>query len=461
MPAGGTCRSAEGKWSTIDYFIISRTLAQAAEAVHSVGSEPPIPHIPVRLQLSRCPRSYRERVLKRIKQFPLEHRVGCNPKPPAWEAAETLPELPELEQLNSLHSSFVNGLETELCNIYGLEEGERVKHCGRARAPRFEWRQSCGAITGNHPVSNAAGRSWRLVQRRLEDVGLALGRGRAMQVDNALKKVAVAMQEAGQTCGFHPATGHATTGRWRGLMSIGMVSQARAEVDEMAKWSAKQADRLEEAAAHQRTKAYRKWAKTATENGGGAAHAFTRVPTGWQEAVVPGGAHPSRHGMGIAGVSSDPQKVVEVELRKWCEHWHASEEPAAVLPPWPIMERLTPALGLEIRKVGNSFKWRTGLGLDQLHPRHLAMVSDGCLRALAFFFHIAEISGRWAGRFSVSSYWPSLREDSELLAFCHPFTGSGRNSGCPWSGRGRLEYRGSISPPESANPLRMLWEGSS
>lgn len=67
--AGGSCRSSQGKWSTIDYFIVSRQLTQAIEAVHVVGSEPPIPHLPVRLKLARNPRSLREWALKRVKQF--------------------------------------------------------------------------------------------------------------------------------------------------------------------------------------------------------------------------------------------------------------------------------------------------------------------------------------------------------------------------------------------------------
>ena len=44
-PWGGTCRSAEGRWSTIDYFVVSRQLIRAVEAVHTVGSEPPKPHL--------------------------------------------------------------------------------------------------------------------------------------------------------------------------------------------------------------------------------------------------------------------------------------------------------------------------------------------------------------------------------------------------------------------------------
>ena len=69
------------------------------------------------------------------------------------------------------------------------------------------------------------------------------------------------------------------------------------------------------------------------------------------------------------------------------------------------MEQLAPALGEEIRKVGQSFKWRTGLGLDQIHPRHLALVSDGCLKTLAFFFHLAEVCGKWADPMTFFSFF--------------------------------------------------------
>ena len=101
-------------------------------------------------------------------------------------------------------------------------------------------------------------------------------------------------------------------------MLLGVLPQARAEIADWAEHCEEQADRLQQEAVQERSKAFRTWAEKATQNGGGAAHAYTKVPVGWKEAVVPGGAHPSRTNLGSEGVSSDPQKVVEAELAKWC-----------------------------------------------------------------------------------------------------------------------------------------------
>ena len=65
--AFGTCRSASGIWSCIDYFVISRDLGQAVLGVQVVEGEPPIPHVPSQLRLSRTPRQYKELIMKKVK----------------------------------------------------------------------------------------------------------------------------------------------------------------------------------------------------------------------------------------------------------------------------------------------------------------------------------------------------------------------------------------------------------
>ena len=234
------------------------------------------------------------------------------------------------------------------------------------------------------------------MQRRLEDIGLACRRTADGNIDNEMHLAAVAMHESAKFCGHEPVDGYVVTGRWKGLMGLGLEPQALAEARQLAAWCSTEADRLERQAAADRSRSYREWAKKATANGGGAAHAWTKIPTGWKEAVAAGGAHPNRKGLGPNGVTSEPQKVVTAELSKWVGTWAASSEPADALPPWPGMERLVPALDHEIRKVSLTFKWRTGLGLDQLHPRHLAMVTDGCLYVLGYLFFRAETHGSWA-----------------------------------------------------------------
>ena len=78
--------------------------------------------------------------------------------------------------------------------------------------------------------------------------------------------------------------------------------------------------------------------------------------------------------------------MVDAELMKWKSGpWQAEDFPSTELPPWPVVERLQPILGEEIRAASRTYSWRTGLSVDQMHPKHLGLLSDEALHATAFF----------------------------------------------------------------------------
>ena len=108
---------------------------------------------------------------------------------------------------------------------------------------------------------------------------------------------------------------------------------------------------------------------------------------------------------GPEGSSAETQKVVDAEIIKWQVPWAATDEPPEDLPPWPTVERLVPALEEEIRAVCGTYSWRTGLGLDQLHPKHLAMASTQCLFTLGYFFYCCEAYGSWAETMEYFSFF--------------------------------------------------------
>lgn len=81
---GGAYRSTESTCSALDYSITSKCLAPAMLFTGLVGSEPPLPHIAVRVHLHVSPKPYREQVVRKIKQCPLVHPKGCSPPPPDW-----------------------------------------------------------------------------------------------------------------------------------------------------------------------------------------------------------------------------------------------------------------------------------------------------------------------------------------------------------------------------------------
>ena len=75
-PVGGSCRSSQGTWSTIDYMVLSRHLQLAVLHLYQVGAEAPRPHVPIQMKLDAKPRQYRERTLKKTEQFPKFFPVG-------------------------------------------------------------------------------------------------------------------------------------------------------------------------------------------------------------------------------------------------------------------------------------------------------------------------------------------------------------------------------------------------
>lgn len=104
--------------------------------------------------------------------------------------------------------------------------------------------------------------------------------------------------------------------------------------------------------------------------------------------------------------SSKPHKIVIAELKKWAEGpWNASTDGPEPLPPWPIVARLVPLLGEEVQVAASHYNWQTGLGLDQLHPKHLSLLSGQALFAIACYLYTAEITGLWAGAMQHYSFF--------------------------------------------------------
>ena len=136
--------------------------------------------------------------------------------------------------------------------------------------------------------------------------------------------------------------------------------------------------------------------------GGGAAHAYAKVPHGWKAALVSGGPHP---GAGL-GMASNVQAVVDSELDKWSDIWKASQNTLPEdLPPWPAMQRVVPHFGEEVREVRESYKWRAGISVNQLHPKHVSLLSDQCMFAIAYLLYCMELLGSWADGMSIYSFF--------------------------------------------------------
>ena len=101
---------------------------------------------------------------------------------------------------------------------------------------------------------------------------------------------------------------------------------------------------------------------------------------------------PGPHGRRGQARSPSPQDVLMAEMETWQPLWMAREEGEELqpLPLGPVVERLQVTEMMSVLKTCN---WCTGLGLDQLHTRHLALCSDRCFHLLGSCFFVAEEEG--------------------------------------------------------------------
>jgi hypothetical protein len=389
----GTCRSPEGNWSTIDYFVVSRQVHISHQYVAIVGGEPPRPHLPTRIRLSVTPRAHRERTLKRVKQFPFYRPIGPQPKPPDWDTSGVTEGLQGQAKVDALYPFVIGKVEEELLNCYGIEEEVREGFRGRGKKPAFVWRQAGGAPNASHPASNARGRKARLLEKRLLDAISAWKRGNFLIVAQSLLLGDTELFDLWGTC---------YAGYWMNLMGAGCGTQALEEITAISAWCNVTADSEEKEASRVRAESFRSWNKAACAAGGGAAHAFAKAPKGWQAALVPGGPHP---GAGL-GTTGEVQAVVDAELTKWSAIWKVfGPDKPEDLPPWPVMQRVVPIFEEEVRQACSSYNWRAGVSVHQIHPRHLSMLSDQCLFAIAYMLYCMELLGNWPDQMSIYSFF--------------------------------------------------------
>ena len=145
------------------------------------------------------------------------------------------------------------------------------------------WRQNGGAPNGKYPASDGWGRRCRLMQRRMEDVKLTAGRGRngllLQAIELAATDLSDTFSQAEQQDDFAE--------RWWKLAAHGYLPQVLAEVDRFIAYFTSQADTAEKAAAAERGKLFRSWAKKATAAGGGCSPRFLQGAKGLESHSCP------------------------------------------------------------------------------------------------------------------------------------------------------------------------------
>jgi hypothetical protein len=141
-------------------------------------------------------------------------------------------------------------------------------------------------------------------------------------------------------------------------------------------------------------KAWHDWVDRAFDKGGGAAHRFLQDPRDWKPEEI-------RLGEGV--VAGSPLDALTSEAAVWATHWAASEQPPDDISnqEWvkdlecaALAEQPLPPLDVEeLRQAGLSFKRQTGVAMDGIHVRHLALLPPLALVVLAILFQVVEQLG--------------------------------------------------------------------
>ena len=114
-----------------------------------------------------------------------------------------------------------------------------------------------------------------MFQRRFGDVEHAIRKGRYEAISGALDALGQDIRKSGKALGYDGKEEQTMVNLWRWCLICGCGRQMQHETLTRVKLRGKHADAIEKEAAAERAKSFRKLATKASENEGGAAHAYT------------------------------------------------------------------------------------------------------------------------------------------------------------------------------------------
>ena len=391
-----------------DYFVVKRSFQHAVFRVVAIGDALCKPHSPARMLLRSAPRCIMVRGLSRPRGFRAYLPYGPEVKPLPCEGnlevQNASPSAAEID-VDTEYARLIAIIESSLSVIAGHDQGEAMAHAGRARGPRFRWRNACGDQLATRsrrttPVSRAWRRvaNWLHTIRRAGPVSFeaAAARRQILRYNHELPADADAAQfEA-----------------WLGLLTAQML-KSKIWVESLSQVASSAAERAETAAARAARLTWTSWLVDGPARGLRRQHRMSRTAIGWiadrvsaPEEVRLSEADcideldetqlesllQSPHG---EPVPLNAQQVADREASVWATEWGVGAElpmvewPTDLGPPPPLFELQ------RFRKALSTFPAATGLGWDDLHPRALLRLSDSLLLALLTLLAACEHQGRW------------------------------------------------------------------
>ena len=169
---GGTCRASSGTVRTIDFFWVQRELRAALKPVCIDPNAEYRPHRPSFTAVGAAWSAYRVREIKLPRQFPLERPLGC--LPPGGPRPEVGGVVDQVA-VDRAWQGFCEGAEEDLIGIFGFDEAEGKKYCGRGEPTRFVWRRILPVQRAGIGRSSLA-RAWEWLAKELAWAALLMGR---------------------------------------------------------------------------------------------------------------------------------------------------------------------------------------------------------------------------------------------------------------------------------------------
>ena len=180
----GTCRSAKGNYSNIDYWLTNLSIAGAMSEPQPVPGWPAAPHFPMEVKLDARAKATKFLMLSGPASFPKQAPDEDAVLTTTHDHVEVIQADVELGgdasaaqaqcRLDDLYGTFIEAAESELIDLYGVGAGLSAKHRGRASKVKYVWKQAGGPPSGPHPAAVPDARRARRLAQAAAD-GLQAG----------------------------------------------------------------------------------------------------------------------------------------------------------------------------------------------------------------------------------------------------------------------------------------------
>ena len=309
------------------------------------------------------------RVLKTPKRLPKDTPIGpashAGAEPFLDEAGANLQD----GKLNQAAESWFAGAEREVrAALHVDRDPDSADHLGRGGGASFVWAAPKAMHHGGRPKTSAKARSLFWAADRLRELGSR----------HPLASGTVRMRHAVEKWAFAAPTPH-----WAALTRVeGWVKD---DLKEVADALCKEAEGEQHTFLKDKRWAVRKWAQDSAAKGAKAAHAFVKQSLGWRP-------DPAPHGKPLSAQARVEALEAEWRGQVWkCDGGSVRDVPE-LWEGWPE-EDLERPTATSARAAANTFPIGTGLGADQWHPRHFALLSNRALEAWIDIMTYAETVG--------------------------------------------------------------------